>query len=164
VGIKVNFQTSFLVLSVALVLGLGACDNSSIYNESSTLEGAVWEESDTLMASFNASDSLHYHNIYLLARFNTLYPYSNIYFKVMLFGPNGMETTEIKSYDITDKSGKWLGSGFGDLHSYELPLFADLAIKQLGKYKIKVIPYMRKESIQGIHDRGIKVNLGKEIF
>jgi len=163
-GSTVNFQNSYLIVFAALVLSLGACDKSTCYNESSALEGAVWEETDTLMASFQVTDSQHYHNIFVLARFNSLYPYSNIYFKVMLTGPKGMKMTEIKSFDITDKSGKWLGGGFGDLHSYELPIFMDLALKQFGKYKVKVVPYMRKESLEGIHNHGIKVSKGKEIF
>ncbi len=164
VGYTVNFQNACLVIATALLLSLSACDKSTCYNESSSLEGTIWKESDTLMASFEVSDSQHYHNIFVLARFNSLYPYSNIYFKVMLSGPKGIDMTEIKSFDITDKSGKWLGNGFGDLHSYELPIFPDLALKQFGKYKVKVVPHMRKESLEGIHDHGIKVSLGKEIF
>ena len=91
-----NFQNACLVIATALLLSLSACDKSTCYNESSSLEGTIWKESDTLMASFEVSDSQHYHNIFVLARFNSLYPYSNIYFKVMLSGPKGIDMTEIK--------------------------------------------------------------------
>jgi gliding motility-associated lipoprotein GldH len=151
-----------IVIIIAMVFS--ACDKATIYNESEILIEANWPETDTLLAQFDVSDSVRYHHVWLNVRLNNLYPNSNIYFKVIFEGPNGQHLTEIKSFEITDKSGKWLGKGFGDLHSYELPLLMDLAIKQFGTYKVKVIPYMRKDVVVGIHDRGIKVNLGKEIF
>ncbi len=159
--IKRSVLGLFLIAGVVI---LNSCDHSTIYNESEVLKDAKWSETDTLFAQFEVNDSLHYHNVYLCTRVNALYPNSNIYFKVILTGPTGQHVTEIKSFEITDKTGKWLGKGFGDLHSYELPLFKDLTIKQFGKYRVKVIPYMRKDVVVGIHDRGIKVSLGKEIF
>lgn len=143
---------------------LSSCDSSTLYNESEPLEGAQWAETDTLDARFEVLDTTRYHNVYVCSRVNALYPNSNIYFKVILTGPNGQHITEIKSFEITDKTGKWLGKGFGDLHSYEFLVLKDLAFKQIGKYRVKVVPYMRKEVVEGIHDRGIKVSLGKEIF
>jgi gliding motility-associated lipoprotein GldH len=161
---KSKNRTLLVVLSALAIALFSACDKSAIYNSSEVLNDGKWVETDTLFAEFEVTDSLHYHSVLLLARFNSLYPYSNIYFKVHLAGPKGQRMTEIKSYDITDKSGKWLGKGFSDLHSYELPLFSDLPLKLFGTYKVKVIPYMRKDVINGVHDRGIKVNLGQEIF
>ncbi|MFT5723638.1 MAG: gliding motility-associated lipoprotein GldH [Bacteroidia bacterium] len=154
----------FFPVLVFIAMVLNACDNTTIYNESDILSEAKWNETDTLFAKFEVSDSTHYHNISLNTRINSLYLNSNIYFKVILTGPIGQHITEIKSFEITDKAGKWLGKGFGDLHSYELPLLYELPLKQFGSYKVKVIPYMRKDVVHGIHDRGIKVSLGKEIF
>jgi gliding motility-associated lipoprotein GldH len=164
VGILSKLNPKILLfVSVITTILFSSCDRTTIYNESEILENATWPETDTLVAQFLVGDSLHYHNIFVCSRFNALYPESNVYFKVMLKGPGGQHMTEIKSFEITEKSGKWIGKGFGDLHSYELPIFQDLNLKQFGKYEVKVIPYMRRTVI-GIHDRGIKVNLGKEIF
>ena len=139
-GVKSKKQAVLLVISAFAIVLFSACDKSAIYNSSEVLKESKWVETDTLFAEFEVADSQHYHSVLLLTRFNSLYPYSNIYFKVHLAGPNGQRMTEIKSFDITDKSGKWLGKGFGDLHSYELPLFNDLPLKQFGKYRVKVIP------------------------
>ena len=155
------------VLGLCLIIftvALNACDKSTIYDETQILEDAKWAETDTLFAQFEVSDTLHYHDIFLCSRVNALYPNSNIYFKVILTGPSGQHMTEIKSFEVTDKAGKWLGSGFGDLHSYAFPIFKDLSFKQYGKYRVKAVPYMREEVVVGVHDIGIKVKLGKEIF
>lgn len=157
-------QALFGFSLIATVLVFSSCDNSTIYNESEILVDAKWAETDTLFAQFEVNDSTRYHDVWLCSRVDALYPYSNIYYKVILSGPNGQHMTEIKSFEITDKTGKWLGKGFGDLHSYTFPLFKDLSLKHYGKYRVKVVPYMRKDVIIGIHDRGIKVSLGKEIF
>ncbi len=149
---------------LCFVLGLFSCDSSTIYNENEDLVDATWLETDTLVARFEVTDTNHYHNVFLNARFSALYPKSNIYFKAILLGPGGQNMTEVKGFEITDKTGKWLGKGFGSLHSYAFPIFEELALKQLGKYKVKLIPYMRISELKGIHDRGIKVNLGQEIF
>ncbi len=146
------------------LLVFSSCDNSTVYSESETIPDSQWQDTDTLFAQFDVTDTQHYHNIFGLVRFSSLYPYSNIYFKYILVGPTGQKITEIKSFEVTDKAGKWLGKGFGDLHSYEFPLVEKLPIKQVGAYKIKIVPYMRREVLEGVHDKGIKVSIGQEIF
>ena len=154
----------FVTILVLASVMFYACDQSTVYDSSEVLDNAKWEETDTLFATFEVSDTVHYHNIFVTARLSALYPYSNIYFKVLVIGPTGQRFTDITSFEVTDKTGKWLGKGFGDLHSYEFPLYQTLALKTVGTYKVKVITYMRNEVLVGVHDRGIKINLSKEIF
>lgn len=154
----------FIIVLVFASVIFSACDQSTIFHNSEVMENSKWEQTDTLFAKVDITDTTHYHNIFVTARLSALYPYSNIYFKVLVIGPSGQRFTDITSFEVTDKTGKWLGKGFGDLHSYEFPLYQDLALKEEGAYKIKVIPYMRNEILLGVHDRGLKINLGKEIF
>lgn len=159
-----RFRGGLWLTLMIVSVGLLSCDRSTIYNETYEIENAQWSYSDTLEARFEVTDTLHYHNVFLNARFSSVYKYSNMYVKVILDGPGGQRLTDVKGFEITDKAGKWLGSGFGNLHSYELPLFENLPLKQIGKYKVKVVQYMRIPELEGIHNRGVKVSLGQEIF
>jgi gliding motility-associated lipoprotein GldH len=154
----------FALAAVGCLMMLSACDSSTIYDESEDLVTETWVDTDTLTARFEITDTNHYHTVYLNTRFTSLYKFSNIYYQVVLSGPNGQRATEIVSFEVTDKAGKWLGSGYGNLHSYAFPILDNRIFKQIGKYKVKVVPYMRISSLEGIHDRGIKVSKGKEIF
>lgn len=143
---------------------LFACDSQTIYNESFDLPNETWAEDDTLETTFEVTDTLHYHNLWLNTRLTETYPFANIYFKVILKGPNNLSKNEIMNFDVADKAGKWLGKGTGDFHSYNFPIYNELSLKKRGKYTLKIVQYMRTESLQGIHDRGVKINLGREIF
>lgn len=147
-----------------IVVAISACDRSTICDTTEEISDEIWHETDTLTGKFEITDSTHYYDVFVNARFNALYPFSNIYFKAILTGPGGQRMTTVKTFAVTDKSGKWLGSGYGNLHSYSFPVFQDLAVKQMGTYRMKVIPYMRVPKLEGIHDRGVKVTIGKEIF
>ena len=160
-------KVSILSLGV-LVLGLTmlftGCERDTLYSESENLASTAWLSSDTFQVSFEITEIERYHTVHLESRFTDIYPYSNIYYRVQLNGPGGQDITEVKNFEVTDKTGKWLGSGFGDLHSYSFPIIKDIEFKQKGKYKVKVIPFMRVDSLPGIHDRGIRVSIGKEVF
>jgi len=150
--------------AICCILLLMACDSSTIYDQSEDLVTEIWVDTDTLTARFEITDTTHYHTVFLNTRFTGLYKFSNIYYQVVLDGPNGQRSTEVVSFEVTDKAGKWLGNGYGNLHSYEFPILDNRIFKQIGKYKVKVVPYMRISSLEGIHDRGIKVSKGQEIF
>ena len=148
------------IVTLALIT-LVSCDSSTIYDES---ENATWSETDTLYAKFEVKDTTRYHSVFLNSRFSSEYKFSNIYFKVILDGPGNQRIERVRGFEVTDKAGKWLGSGFGSLYGYAFPIFEDLSLKQNGKYKVRIVPYMRIPDLNGIHDRGVKVSLGQEIF
>ena len=155
---------NLLFFVLVLAGGLTSCNNSTIYNESQKMENSTWMSIDTIKAVVEVTDTTKYHTIFMDTRLNATYPYSNMYLKSIVVGPTGQKISEVKNFEITDKAGKWLGGGYGDLHSYGLPLYERMEFKQQGKYQIKVIPYMRKDSLVGVNDCGIRVTIGKEIF
>lgn len=141
-----------------------ACNSKTVIDFQEEVKGKTWNFKDTMVTQFEVLDTTHYHYIDFQTRLNSKYNFSNLYLSYTLIGPSGMEINEIKTFDITDKSGKWLGSGFGELHSYALPLFQKLSLKVGGKYQLRVVQHMRVDDLPGIETVGVRIYTGNEIF
>ncbi len=141
-----------------------ACNSSTLVDMSENLAGEVWRMDDTLESQFQITDTSRFHTIDLQTRLTGDYPFSNLYVKLIIENPSGQRTEILKGFEISTKSGKWLGSGLGDLHAYSLPLEKRYRAKTPGTYKIKVIQNMRRDELLGCHDRGLRVEMGEDIF
>jgi gliding motility-associated lipoprotein GldH len=160
-----TFKTLFILATgFILFMGMNGCNSKTIMDMSESLEGENWRMDDTLRGTFQVTDTNHYHNIFLQTRLTGDFPFSNFYVKMILEAPDGERFESIKSFEITTKAGKWLGKGLGDLHSYSLPVYPSFVPHKNGSYSILAVQYMRRDDLLGCHDRGLKVELGEEIF
>lgn len=158
--------TSFLAMGFLYLAGLllAGCNPGALTDVREDMDGEVWYKEDTLQATFQLKDTTRYLNIALNTRLTPDYPFSNLYVHTVVIAPDGKETESVKTFDVTNKAGKWLGSGLGDLHAYTFPLFPEFAAAKKGTYKVRVVQQMRVDSLRGCHDRGLRVSLGEEIF
>jgi len=141
-----------------------ACNSSTLVDMSENLANEVWRMDDTLESQFQISDTSRFHTIHLQTRLTGDFPFSNLYVKLIIENPSGLRTETLHGFEISTKSGKWLGSGLGDLHAYSLPLEKAFIAKIPGTYKIMVVQNMRRDELFGCHDRGLRVELGEDIF
>ncbi|MFT4522143.1 MAG: gliding motility-associated lipoprotein GldH [Bacteroidia bacterium] len=153
----------FLTLFSAIVY-FSACNSAILIHTTEEVPNGIWTVSDTLSSSFVVTDTFHVHNIWINTRLSQEYAFSNLYLSYTLLGPGGMNISEVTDFQVTNKAGKWLGSGFAELHSYSFPIFENLPLKTMGTYRVNVVQHMRVDDLAGVKDRGIKVETGQEIF
>ena len=85
-------------------------------------------------------------------------------------GTNGITfpDSSSKEYNIplqlAEKSGKWLGSGLGDVITFRIPVFHRKFLTQKGKYTVSISQDMRLESVPNIVSAGLRVEQQEEIF
>ena len=152
------------LLIFSLAIAISGCIDQTLVDNSQSLSNEVWLDSDTMVTKFQIGDTSKEYHMDLTMRFTNAYEFSNFYVLSVLEKPNGELVDQVKSFDVTDKAGKWLGSGFGDIHSYEFPLYEIYTTDLPGTYRLKVVQYMRKESLVGCKDRGIRIRRGREKF
>lgn len=147
-----KFLTAFLVLLV-----VSCSDSNTIYHEYQVIEGSVWTMRDSRSFEFEVDDLNATHNLYLGLRNSSDYGYHNLYVFVTMTLPDGAEVTDTVHCPIADPTtGKWYGSGIGDLWDNLIMFKQNAKFPQLGTYKFTLTQGMR-EDLSGISDVGFKV-------
>ncbi len=123
-----------------------------------------WQYENVIVDSFSVKQPDHYHQYYLNARIDGDYPYANLHVKLKITAPDSTVSEEVVSVKLAEKSGKWLGSGIGDVITFQVPILKRQELKQKGKYTVELEQYMRLENLPFIVSAGIKVEQQEEIF
>jgi len=168
---KSSFMTKMFRKSVGLPVLLllllsptiQSCFEGIAYEKNYSIVDASWASDDSLFFEFEIADTSNYHDVFFVFRIDNEYPFSNLYAKVHLDGPQGQKITELKAYELADMSGKWRGKSYSGLINFEFPIFKEMEFRQ-GVYKMTLLQYMRIKSIPGVHDIGIKIVKGDPLL
>lgn len=141
-----------------LLITLFSCDSNKVYEEYIEVENAVWLKENVASFKFEAKDTTLPHNLYVNIRNTGDYPYSNLYLFVTMQGPNGNLLKDTVNCILADNSGKWLGTGIGDLWDLQIPYIGGFKFAQKGEYVLSLEQAMRVENgLKGITDVGLRV-------
>ncbi|MFA6947023.1 MAG: gliding motility lipoprotein GldH, partial [Pedobacter sp.] len=97
------------------------------------------------------------YNLYLNLRHTSNYKYSNIFLLIHVIGPDGKRLTERKEFKLALPDGEWLGSGSGNMYSYQLLFRENYKFPLKGKYIIELEQNMRDNPLSYVTDAGIRV-------
>lgn len=144
-----------------VLLMLVSCNESS-ENVYMNAVNSNWNKKSEQKFEFDISDAQHAKNIIFVVRNNNDYPYSNLRLIVQFQDlKSNKSVTDTLNYILAKPNGEWLGSGFGDTKEALFQYKMNYKFPQNGKYSIGVIQAMRKDSLPGIEDIGIKIESSK---
>jgi gliding motility-associated lipoprotein GldH len=111
-------------------------------------------------------DTIRFHNLYINLRNTKDYPYSNLFLIAQMSFPDNTIVVDTLEYEMTDPTGKFLGSGFSDLKENKLFYKEKVRFRQQGMYHFEVRQAMRERNkvvgisqLKGVSDVGISVEL-----
>ncbi len=102
------------IIFVFLSLFLLVCCNTNTESSYSVFEEDSWHADSIITLSHSVVDSTTKHNLYLKIRHTTEFEYQNIFLFV-----DFQEKRDTIEVTLSEKNGKWLGSGFGDIKEVE---------------------------------------------
>ena len=102
------------IIFVFLSLLLLVCCNTNTESSYSVFEEDSWHADSIITLNHSVVESTTKHNLYLKIRHTTDFEYQNLFLFVDF--QEKRDTIEIA---LSEKSGKWLGSGFGDIKEVE---------------------------------------------
>lgn len=145
------------ILAIVAATAISACDDHTVYHSYQSIPEKGWKKSDTLFFQMPINDSLTILRLSAGVRNENNYPYQDLY----LFVSHNLEDstkwqTDTLKFTLSDKEGKWIGTGWGNLYQSVQPMQSAI-IRHAGKYTIKVSHGMKDEILNGISDVGIKV-------
>lgn len=145
----------FPLLFVSLLLI--SCDPFRIVDQNSEIKNASWQQNDGRKFSFEVEDTSLIYSVLINLRNNNDYPFSNIYLFVEMTSPSEKYFMDTLQFNLADQTGKWLGSGIGNIWQNHIPLVEGVKMNEIGTYRIVLNHGMRQESLPGITDVGIRV-------
>ncbi|PCJ66778.1 MAG: hypothetical protein COA58_04785 [Bacteroidetes bacterium] len=153
----------FFILTITGIF-LSACNSNALVDRYHDIPENGWQYEQTITDSFEVTHPNHYHTISANLRVTGDYPFANLHLKVTLTAPDGKSSEYKVPVQLAEKSGKWLGSGLGNVITFQLPILHRKLLNQKGKYSITIAQDMRLETLTSVTAAGIKVEQQEEIF
>jgi gliding motility-associated lipoprotein GldH len=151
----------FLLL---LVLTIVSCSNNEIFNQYKSIDNHQWTSENSIEFLVKSLDTISQKNVFINIRNNKDYEYSSIFLIAEIEFPNGYQVVDTLEYEMTDPSGKWLGSGYTDIKENKLFFKENVAFPEKGDYKFTINHATRgikdiegKEPLKGITDVGLSI-------
>ena len=102
------------IIFVFLSLLLLVCCNTNTESSYSVFEEDSWHADSIITLNHSVVDTITKQNLYLKIRHTTDFEYQNIFLFV-----DFQEKRDTIEVILSEKNGKWLGSGFGDIKEVE---------------------------------------------
>ncbi|HEY0899717.1 MAG TPA: gliding motility lipoprotein GldH [Sphingobacteriaceae bacterium] len=147
-----------LTLFAGLFFVLTSCGNSNaIVDTNQEIKGRNWSYISRVKVPVQIENTGVDYSIWINLRHTSEYKYSNIFLLVHQTGPDGKRKTERKEFKLAKPDGEWLGSGSGNLYSYQLLYKENYRFPAKGKYVFELEQNMRDNPLKNISDVGLRV-------
>ncbi len=156
--IQIKVLNRLKVLAV-LVLGfvVMSCSHNALFDQYVTIPDDGWNVDSMAVFNVTIDDASAAYDLTLNIRNRSTFKNSNLWLFVDVISPSGKLMQQKVNCILADDSGKWLGSGWGDLFSVEIPYQKNVRFAETGQYTIRIVQGMYDENLSGIHNVGVRV-------
>ncbi len=152
-----NRNLFLFIAAIGLLCFTTGCNSGSVVQEKFTIPSGEWNIKQGFVAKVNISDTQNPYNFYLNIRNGGNYPYSNLHVFVTTTFPNGKKAIDTVNCTLADKSGRWLGSGMGDLIDNRIMYKFNRKFPLKGKYLFTIQHAMRDTMVPAIFNVGLSI-------
>lgn len=147
----------FLPVCVVALL-LSACNKGVIYQKYVPIPDKVWDMNKPVSFDVSIDDTVNYYDVYVYIRNADNYEYSNLYLFIDITTPlHKTETDTLECILANPVTGRWLGSGLGDIWDNKIPFKHNLRFHEPGVYTFKYTQAMRLDKLPMIMDVGLGI-------
>ena len=157
-------MTHRILLLLGLAIGLSSCGDPLLLDSFHELPEEGWSYEQVLTDTATIEDSTHYYQLYSNFRLSSDYPYRELYLRIGITSPDGESRTEVAKLEVTDKAGRWLGSGLGSTLTYQVPVGGKRVFDQMGTYRFTIQQESRNEQLLHVRAAGLRLTKKEEIF
>ena len=149
----------FIFLSLLLLV----CCNTNIESSYSVFEEDSWHVDSIITLNHSVVDTITKQNLYLKIRHTTDFEYQNIFLFV-----DFQEKRDTIEVTLSEKNGKWLGSGFGGIKEVEYCFAKEIVFNSKKTSNVTVEQAMRYgdqpviTNLKGIIALGINIKKSED--
>lgn len=160
-------NSQFLILALALFIGLASCKPSARYQQHYTIPNNAWDYSYRPTFKFRIDSVSVAYQLFFLIRHTDAYPFNNIWMKVDIKQPGdtGFTTSRIElplAVLSGAQTGRWLGKGTGGIWEYRSPLGDGYGLSRFskpGEYELRLGQDMRVNPLPEVLQIGLRLDL-----
>ena len=141
-GIVVNLFMASLFIFI-----LSSCGKNYEFQQEHKIKDGKWTFADSLVFNFEIKDTTQVYDLLLGIQHSLEYPYQNIYLQINAKFPSGSIDHQIRSFDLANKTGTWLGDCNKNGCAYIMPIQKSTFFKEIGKYEFVIKQNMRIDSL-----------------
>jgi gliding motility-associated lipoprotein GldH len=147
--------------SAALIFTLfiwgGCTDPNGIFDQNTEISNHNWAYANPVRYDVKVDDVSAPYNLYLNVRVSGDYRYANLFVLVHINGP--ALKPEVRRYEVklANPDGEWLGSGSGNLYSYQVFIKKHYHFPVKGNYHFSIEQNMRDNPLREVSDIGLRV-------
>lgn len=147
----------YIILLFILSGFLVSCDQSRFFEENKKIPNSSWETENKLVFMVPVNDTLNGYDFFINLRQASSYPYSNIYFFVDTWFPNGKTARDTVECILSDPQGNWLGKGLGDIKENRILFKRGVRFPLKGNYVFMFQQAMRVDKLPSVLDVGLRI-------
>ncbi len=148
---------NFIFLTfLGFIILFSSCGRHVLIDKSMVING-VWPKDKPGIFKVEVTDTSKLYNFYLNIRHNNNYRFSNLYVFLQTRFPNNNISRDTLEIVLANKDGKWLGKGWGNIKEDIIVLKKNLRFPIKGEYEFVFWQGMRKDTLKGIEDIGIRI-------
>ena len=125
----------FLISTIVIFI---SCDSSIVFEKYKSFENQEWNTDSLLSFDYTITDTISKYKRVLNVRHSVEYEYQNLF--LFITSDYSRDTIELL---LADKSGKWLGSGIGDIREIKTLLATEKVYPKKENKTIKIEQAMR---------------------
>ncbi len=146
-------------LFIVLIIGFlfSGCDTNKVFEDYSPINPDGWHKDSLVVFDVPSEDTIANHNIYINIRNKGNYANSNIWLFLEVNSPGGEILTDTVEFTLAEPSGRWKGSGIGDLYDNQFLYRKNVFFPESGEYRFSLQQGMRSDVLPGINDVGIRI-------
>ncbi len=150
-------QLLIIILGIFLISGIISCDRKRVFEAYQPLGEKGWNKDSVVVFNVELTDTIRNHNLYVNIRNKGTYPYSNLWLFLSIGSPDGISRTDTVEFSLAEASGRWKGSGIGDLYDNQILYKSSAYFPHKGNYTFQIKQGMRDNVLEGIRDIGIRI-------
>jgi len=133
------------ILLFFLVVGFVSCQNENKKEVYHSFNNNIWNTDSIVSFEFDNIDTTSSHDLYLMVRHTTNFKFQNLFLFTNF--ENQQDTLELF---LSEKSGRWLGKGFGEIKELKIKIKENVNFKENQDQIFSVEQAMRYEDLEKI--------------
>jgi gliding motility-associated lipoprotein GldH len=150
------------ILFAGLFICVSGCIDSPVVDVNKEISNRTWSYIKKVSVPVKIEDTNKPYNLYMNLRHTANYRYSNIFVLIHQIAPGGKRTTERKEFQLAYPDGEWLGSGSGNIYTYQLLFKENHRFNAPGAYVFEFEQNMRDNPLKEIRDVGLRVEVAED--
>ena len=154
---KVLKNIFFMLMGFGLFVASGCSDPNAVIDQNTLIENNNWAYVNRIKNTVNITDETIPYNLYLNVRVTADYKYANLFLIIKQTGPDKKPKSARYEIKLANADGEWLGSGSGNIYSYQVPFAKKYKFPAKGTYTFEIEQNMRDNPLREVSDVGIRV-------